>query len=182
MNSQLENAVLVRDDVDRKILILFVLNQLPAPIDSELLYDVCFCDDGLGYFDYSVCLEDLVRSANVNELDDEYSITEKGRRNAETLLTSLPYSVRNAAKKRIAPVAEMLSRYQLITTEYEERESGTVIHLGLSDGEVRLLDMKLFCGDETTARKIKKNFRREAEIYYNTFLHSLTAGTGKDKT
>ena len=36
MNSQLENAVLVRDDVDRKILILFVLNQLPAPIGTAL--------------------------------------------------------------------------------------------------------------------------------------------------
>ena len=181
MNSQLENAVLVRDDVDRKILILFALRRLPAPIDSELLYDVCFCDDGLGYFDYSVCLDDRVHSGNVQEKDDEYSITEKGKANADTLMSSLPYSVRNAAKKRIDPVAEMLSRYALITAEYGEEHGAFVIHLGLSDGEVQLLDMKLFCGDEKTAKKIKKNFRRDAEAFYQNFLSELS-GSGKDQT
>ena len=123
----MENPGLVRDELDRKILILYVLRRLPAPIDSELLYEVCLCDNGLQYFDYSESLQDLVNSGNVAEEDDEYSITEKGIRNADAVCTSLPFSVRNAADKLIAPAAEMLSRFALITAEKLENGSQRVI-------------------------------------------------------
>ncbi len=167
---------LVRDELDRKILILYVLRRLPAPVDSELLYDVCFCDDGLGYFDYFECLTELVETGNVGEADEEYRITEKGIRNSDTVETSLPFSVRNAADRRIEPVAEMLSRYSLITTEYFKDEAGGAVHLAVSDGEVTLLDMKLYCGTEEKAKKIKKNFRRNAEKYYQDFFALLSEG------
>ena len=168
------STVQVRDDVDRKILILYVLRNLPAPVDSELLYDVCFCDDGLGYFDYFNCLSELVENGNIEEKDEEYRITAKGSHNADTLITSLPFSVRNAADRRISPVAEMLERYSLIQTDYEEKEEGTYIHLALSDGELTLADLKLYCGDEKTAKRVKKNFRRHAENCYQKILTILT--------
>ena len=49
----MDNPGLVRDELDRKILILYVLRRLPAPIDSELLFETCLCDNGVTYFDYS---------------------------------------------------------------------------------------------------------------------------------
>lgn len=174
------SAVLVRDDIDRKILILYVLRNLPSPVDSELLYEICFCDDGLGYFDYSNCLSELVNSGNIEEIDEEYKITDKGANNADTLMTSLPFSVRNAADKRISPAVEMLERYSLIQADYEKREEGTYIHLALSDGELQLADLRLFCGEEKTAKQIKKNFRRQAENCYQGIL-ALLADCGKDK-
>ena len=170
----MENPGLVRDELDRKILILYVLSHLPAPVDSELLYEVCLCDNGLQYFDYSDCLQDLVSSGNVSEVEDEYAITEKGRRNAELVCTSLPFSVRSAADKLIAPAAEMLSRAALITAEKQETKQGTYMHLAVSDGECSLLDMTIYCGDAEKAKQIKKNFRRYAEKYYSDFAASLS--------
>ena len=170
----MDNPGLVRDELDRKILILYVLRRLPAPIDSELLYEVCLCDNGLQYFDYSESLRDLVASGNVSEEDDEYSITEKGIRNADAVCTSLPYSVRSAADKLIAPAAEMLGRAALITAEKSEEKDGCYMHLSLSDGEVTLLDMKLYCGNGEKAKQIRKNFRRSAENYYHDFFSALS--------
>ena len=170
----MENPGLVRDELDRKILILYVLRRLPAPIDSELLYEVCLCDNGLQYFDYSESLQDLVNSGNVAEEDDEYSITEKGIRNADAVCTSLPFSVRNAADKLIVPAAEMLSRFALITADKVEDSNGCTMHLAVSDGECPLLDMKIYCGDEAKARQIRRNFRRNAEKYYQDFIEALS--------
>ncbi|MBP5168046.1 MAG: DUF4364 family protein [Oscillospiraceae bacterium] len=170
----MDNPGLVRDELDRKILILYVLRRLPAPIDSELLYEVCLCDNGLQYFDYSQSLQDLVDSGNVAEEDDEYVITEKGIRNADAVCTSLPFSVRNAADKLITPAAEMLSRAALIVTEKLEDENGCTMHLAVSDGECPLLDMKIYCGDGDNARQIRRNFRRNAEQYYQDFYATLS--------
>ena len=50
----------IHEKMDIKILILFVLNLLPAPVDSLTLSELVFCDDGIGYFDYSDCLAELV--------------------------------------------------------------------------------------------------------------------------
>lgn len=170
----MENPALVRDDTDRKILILYVLSRLPAPIDSELLYEACLCDDGIGYFDYSACLHDLVQSGNITEKDDEYTVTEKGRMNAQTLCTSLPYSVRSAAEKRLEPFAEMLNRYSLIRTETLEEENGKYVRLSVSDGECTLVDMKLYCGSGESISVIRKNFRRNAETVYRDIYTMLT--------
>ena len=170
----MDNPGLVRDELDRKILILYVLRRLPAPIDSELLYEVCLCDNGLQYFDYSQSLQDLVDSGNVAEEDDEYVITEKGIRNADAVCTSLPFSVRNAADKLITPAAEMLSRAALIVTEKLEDENGCTMRLAVSDGECPLLDMKINCGDGDKARQIRRNFRRSAEQYYQDFYAALS--------
>ena len=174
----MDAPVLVRDDTDRKILILYVLSRLPAPVDSELLFDTCLCDDGVGYFDYSVCLHDLVQSGNITEADDEYFITEKGKENAQTLSSSLPYSVRSAAEKRLEPVAEMLNRYSLIKTETQEESDGKYVHLSVSDGECTLIDMKLYCGSGEDIPRIKKNFRRNAENLYSEIYSLLSKKQG----
>ena len=168
------NYKMVRDMLDLKLLILYALKALPAPVDSELLFETCCCDDGVQYFDYSQCLQELVGSGHVNEKDDEYIITDKGRRNAETVCSSLPFSVRKYADDRIEPVAEMLERYNLIKAEHSVDETGCTLSLSLSDGEIRLLELKLFCGDEKKARLMKKNFRHNAEEYYHKILSMLS--------
>ena len=121
----MENPGLVRDELDRKILILYVLRRLPAPIDSELLYEVCLCDNGLQYFDYSQSLQDLVDSGHVAEEDDEYVITEKGIRNADAVCTSLPFSVRNAADKMTSTITFSVIQWyisiQLTTASYHKK-------------------------------------------------------------
>lgn len=170
----MENQGLVRDMLDLKVLILYVLRRLPAPIDSEQLFEVCLCDNGVGYFDYSQCLSELVETGNVEETEEEYRITEKGIRNADAVCTSLPFSVRSAADRKIAPASEMLKRYNLIKTEQSEENGMCTVHLALSDGECSLMDLKLFCGSEDDARSIKRNFRKNAEKYYQRLIGILT--------
>ena len=72
-------------------------------VDRETLGELCQCDNGIGYFDYSDCLSELTENGNVVETPEGYQITEKGARNADAVESSLPYSVRTKALKLIAP-------------------------------------------------------------------------------
>lgn len=167
----MDSSGLVHEELDYKILILYIIRRLPAPIEAEMLFDLCLCDNGVEYFDYSEYLNDLITTGHISRTDDGLVITEKGTRNVDAVESSLPYSVRRAADRVIAPAAEELSRFSLIRTGCEPASDGAfIVHLAMSDGTEDLIDLKLYCGSEKQAGLIKKNFRRRAEKYYNDII------------
>ena len=80
--------------LDLKILILFILRRLPGEIETERLMQICQEDGVVNYFDFTICLDELKESGQLTLEDGFCSITPRGRQTAETLDTSLPYSVR----------------------------------------------------------------------------------------
>ena len=94
----------IRDELDIQILILYVLEKLPGVVEPYTLSDLCLFDGGFTWFDYSQCLAKLIRTGHIEEKDGGYEITDKGRRNVNTVATSLPYTVRAKADKLTAPV------------------------------------------------------------------------------
>ena len=65
----------IHDKLDIKILILFVLRRLPAPVEPDTLLELCQVDDAIGYFDYSDCISELLQSEHMKETEDGFQIT-----------------------------------------------------------------------------------------------------------
>ena len=63
----MEGLGFIHEKLDIKILILYILNHLPAAVDGQTLSDLVFCDNGIGYFDYSDCLAVSTNSARQSE-------------------------------------------------------------------------------------------------------------------
>ena len=68
----MDNFGFIHDKLDIKILILFVLRRLPGIVDPETLLELCQCDGGIGYFDYSDCISELLKSGHMEETEDGF--------------------------------------------------------------------------------------------------------------
>ena len=171
----MERFGFIHEKLDIKILILFILRRLPGVVDPSTLGDLCSqCDDGIGYFDYSDCLSELVTGGNVEEKDGCYAITEKGGRNADAVENSLPYSVRKKASSLLAPVQEKMRRDASIITGHRTDEDGCTVTLAMGDGKGELIRLSFVCAGEKQAAVIEANFRRDAESYYQRIAEMLS--------
>ena len=166
----MDNFGFIHDKLDIKILILFILRRLPGSVDPETLLELCQCDDGIGYFDYSDCLSELVATGHIAEDEEGFAITEKGARNADAVESSLPYSVRARAAKLLQPERERLLRAAMITARHEQDKNGCTVELAMGDGKGEIIRMRLLCADEAQARSMEKKFRKNAEGYYQKVM------------
>ena len=164
----------IHEKLDIKILILYILRRLPGEVEAETLRGLVMCDDGIGYFDYSDCLSELVTGGNVEEKNGSYAITEKGARNADAVESSLPYSVRKKAERLLAPVQEKMRRDASIVARHELTGDGCTVTLGMGDGKGELIRLSFVCAGEDQAKRIEQNFRRDAETYYQKIAELLS--------
>ena len=85
----------IRDKLEIKFLILYVTAGVAEPMPLSDIQALTMIDDGIDYFDFSQCLNELVKTDHlrINE-HQQYAITPKGLKNSEICQSSLPYSVR----------------------------------------------------------------------------------------
>ena len=165
----------IHEKLDIKILILFVLDQLPAPVDPLTLSELVFCDEGIGYFDYSDCLSELTDAGLIAEETGKYQITELGRKNVEAVGSSLPYSVRSKARRTAAPLAERMRRAAMIRAQHNAQDDGTYqVELGVTDGVSNLISMTVMSPTEAMAETMEQAFRSRAEQIYHEVVSILT--------
>ncbi len=171
----MDNLGFIRDELDIKILILYILEKLPAPMEGTALGDLVLFDGGFNWFDYTDCLAELVKTEHVTEKDGAYEITEKGRRNVGFVGSSLPYSVRTKADRLTAPVAAAMRRSSMIETHTEPgANGGKTVSLRLSDGVGEIISMRIAVPDEAQAKAMESRFRKDAEDIYNRIITILT--------
>ena len=165
----------IHEELDIKILILFVLRRLPGVVDPSELSDLCrSCDEGFDYFEYSDCLADLIDNGLIAENEDGFSITEKGAKNVEIVENDIPYSVRSRAEKLLKPLRDRLRREAMIRTSHVNEKNGCFVQLSMSDGEGDVINLRLLCGGEEQAKIMEKNFRKNAEAFYQQFIELLS--------
>ena len=163
----------IHEKLDIKILILFILRRLPGSVDRNLLSDFTQCDGGVGYFDFSDCLSELVDTGLVIEETEGYRISEKGAQAGETVESSLPFSVRKKAEKLIAPEAERLRRLAMRTAEHRVTNGNCMVTRAMSDGKGEVMRLKILSSGEEQAQRIEKNFRSNAEDIYCRLIELL---------
>lgn len=134
------------------------------------------CDEGIDFFEFSECLNDLVRSEHLSlSADGLYAVTDKGRRNGEIWENSLPYSVRLRADQGIDRYNQLLRRQAQIRTQVEPRGNGTfTVKLLLCDEQDSpILDLSLMVPQESMANDLAARFKKNAEQMYTDVIGAL---------
>ena len=158
----------IHDKLEIKFLILYITARVIEPIPFEVVLDLTLCDDAIDYFDFSECLNDLVKTGHLT-LSEEglYAITEKGLKNSQICESSLPYSVRQHSDKNIAAYNKEALRRAQVQSHVTERENGTyTVTLALRDDVDELMELRLMVADRTTADGLAQRFQQEPEKLY----------------
>jgi len=163
----------IHEKSDIKILILYILKRLPSTVDENDLWALVQCDDGIDYFDYIECIEDLVKSESIEKDYFGVVISPKGAKYIEYIETSLPISVRNKVDVEIVPIAKKLERMSLLSTKHELTKDSVITTLSMNDGAGELLSLNIAVPSEEKALQIEKKFRKDAEAIYYKILEVL---------
>ena len=174
----------IHDKLEIKFLILYITARVIEPIPFEVVLDLTLCDDAIDYFDFSECLNDLVKTGHLT-LSEEglYAITEKGLKNSQICESSLPYSVRLRCDKNLAECNRRLRRKNQVQSSYQKRENGTyTVRFFLSDDMGSIMDLQLMATREDMARALRERFLKDPEKISGQIMQMLLRDEEDEET
>lgn len=165
----------IHDKLEIKFLILYIAARVIEPVPFDTVLDLTMCDDAIDYFDFSECLNDLVKTGHLTLSEDGlYAITEKGIRNSQICESSLPYSVRLRCDKNLTVWNRKLRRKSQVKASSEKRSNGTyTVRLSLDDDMGSVMDLKLMVVRQDMAKVLEDRFRKSPERIYSQIMNVL---------
>ena len=101
--------------MDVKVLILFVAARASYPMTNQEIYELCYQDDCLSYFDVCTAVPQMVESGHLKLLEnDRYEITEKGRQDGAVTEDSVAFTVRQRAENAIVRFNRQIHRSSFV--------------------------------------------------------------------
>ncbi|MBQ8621293.1 MAG: DUF4364 family protein [Oscillospiraceae bacterium] len=165
----------IHDMLDVKVLILFVMARVSYPVNTQEIYELCYQDDCLSYFDVCTAIPEMVKSGHLKELEDQkYEITDKGRADGSLTEDSIAYTVKQRAENAVAKYNRQIRRSSFVKTHVLPRESGDFsVVMALDDEFGNLMTLELVAPDQRQAVRLSKLFEKKAEIIYNLTMAEL---------
>ena len=148
----------IQDEMDLKLLVLYIMARIAAPITFLQLLELALCDE-------------------------RYAITEKGRRNSEICESSLPYSVRRRCDDNLVRVNETLMREQQVQGEVLPNPDGTcTVRLRLADDSGPLLELSLLMPAAGQGERAAARFKQAPEQLYHQLVQLLSVPEEREET
>ena len=164
----------IHDMMDVKVLILFVTSRVQYPVNCQEIYELCYQDECLSYFDVCTAIPEMVDSGHLQQQDDRYEITPKGREAGALTADSIAFTVRQRAENAVARFNRQIRRSSYVKTQVVPRDSGdfTVI-MSLDDDMGSLMTLELTAPDQRQAIRLGRLFEGKAEMVYNLVMTEL---------
>ena len=165
----------IHDMMDVKVLILFVTARSCYPMTAQEIYELCYQDECLSYFDVCTAIPEMVESGHLKKLEENrYEITDKGRQDGAITEDSVAFTVRQRAENAVARFNRQLRRSSFVKTQTIPRETGEYsVVMALDDEMGNLMTLELVAPDQRQAVRLSKLFERKAEILYNLTMTEL---------
>ena len=165
----------IHDMMDVKVLILCVTARAGYPMSGQEIYELCYQDDCLSYFDVCTALPEMVASGHLRQIaGDSYEITDKGRQDGASLEDSIAFTVKQKAEAAVARFNRQLRRSSFIKTQVIPRQGGDYsVIMALDDEKGNLMTLELLAPDQRQAVRLGKLFQKKAEMLYNLTMTEL---------
>ncbi len=172
----------IQNELDVKLLVLYIMARTAGPITFLQLLDVALCDAGVDYFSLTQAVGHLVETGHLEQEGELYAITEKGRRNSEICESSLPYSVRMHCDENLVKLNDVLRRAALVQTGLVPNGDGTcTVRLYLADDSGPLMELKVLYPSQKQGQALTARFQEEPEALYHKIMALLGEQAGDEK-
>ena len=165
----------IHDMLDVKVLILFVMSRVSYPVNMQEVYELCYQDDCLSYFDVCTALPQMVESGHLSQDEEgKYLVTEKGKADGALTEDSIAFTVRQWAENAVAKFNRQMRRSSFVKTQVVPRETGDFsVIMALDDEVSNLMTLELVAPNQRQAVRLGKLFEKKAEIIYNLTMTEL---------
>ena len=165
----------IHDMMDVKVLILFVTARSNYPMTVQEIYEVCYQDECLSYFDICTAVPEMVASGHLRLVEEEkYEITEKGRETGPLVEDSIAYTVKQRADNAVSRFNRQIRRSSFVKTQIIPRETGDFsVIMSLDDEVGNLMTLELQAPNQRQAVRLGKLFEKKAEAVYNLTMAEL---------
>ena len=168
----------IHDMMDVKVLVLFVAARSNYPMTTQEIYELCYQDECLSYFDVCTAVPEMVASGHLKEVEGQrYEITDKGREAGTLTEDSIAFTVKQRSENAVARFNRQIRRSSFVKTQVIGRESGDFsVILSLDDETSNLMTLELMAPDQRQAVRLSRLFEKKAEDVYNLTMTALLDG------
>ena len=165
----------IHDMLDVKVLILFVMARVSYPVNMQEIYELCYQDECLSYFDVCTAVPEMVKSGHLKELENDcYGITDKGKADGSLTEDSIAFTVKQRAENAVDRFNRQIRRSSFVRTQIIPREGGDYsVIMSLDDEVGNLMTLELVAPDQRQAVRLSKLFENKAENVYNLTMAEL---------
>lgn len=171
----MERHGFIHDMMDVKVLILFVTARSNYALTVQEIYELCYQDDCLSYFDVCTAIPEMETSGHLEKLaEDRYQITEKGREAGSVTEDSVAFTVRQRAETAVERYNRKMHRSNFIKTQIVPRENEEYsVIMSLRDEVSTLMTLELAAPNRRQASHLSKLFEDKAEFVYKLVMQGL---------
>ncbi len=165
----------IHDMLDVKVLVLFVMARVSYPVNMQEIYELCYQDECLSYFDVCTAVPEMVKSGHLKELENDcYAITDKGKADGSLTEDSIAFTVKQRAENAVDRFNRQIRRSSFVRTQIIPRETGDYsVIMSLDDEVGNLMTLELVAPDQRQAVRLSKLFENKAENVYNLTMTEL---------
>ena len=159
----------IQDELDLKLLILYIMDRTAGPITFLQLFELALCDAGVDYFSLSQAVDHMVSTGQLEQEGERYHITDKGRRNSQICESSLPRSVRRHCDENLVNVNEALR----VEAQVRTQDGTATLCLTLEDGDSPLIQAAVLASSPEQAERWAETFKKDPAAFYHGVIKLL---------
>ena len=165
----------IHDMMDVKVLVLIATARSNYPMSTQEIYELCYQDDCLSYFDICTAIPEMVKTGHLNQIEeDKFEITQKGKDACALTEDSIAFTVKQKVENAVARFNRQLRRSSFVKTQVLQRATGDYsVIMSLDDEMGNLMTLELFAPDQRQAVRLGKLFEKKAETVYNLTMTEL---------
>lgn len=169
-----------KENATSKLIILFVAETMEAPIQSDILTEICDKNNWVAYMECTHFIQELIETnmlINISKNSTPLYVPSKdGRECLSIFYQQIPLSIRDAIKEHIKVYRQSYRKKQEYWSDYYPNNDGSytvVMRINLSTQQNPLLELKINVQTRRAAESLYKSWVDKAPSVYEMIYDNL---------